>query len=68
MEDFSYPPKIKFIVCQKNVTVKYETITAAIFPFLLICACAEFISKYALTWNYVNMNISIFYRRFHAYS
>ena len=33
-----------------------DTITAAIFAFSLICACAEFICKYALTWKYVNMN------------
>ena len=32
------------------------------------CACAEFISKYALTWKYVNMSFWAFYPKIHAYS
>ena len=36
--------------------------------FLLICLCAEFIFKYALTWKYVNINFSAFNPKFHAYS
>ena len=52
----------------EKVSGQSDTITAAIFAFLLICACAELISKYALTWKYVNMNFWAFHPKFHAYS
>ena len=35
----------------KKVSLQNDTITAAIFAFLLTCACTEYISKYALTWK-----------------
>ena len=52
----------------KKVSGQNDSITAAIFVFSLICACAEFISKYVLTWKYVNMNFWAFHPKFHAYS
>ena len=33
------------------ISGQYDTITAAIFAFSLICACAEYICKYSLTRN-----------------
>ena len=44
----------------KKVSGQNDTITAAIFAFWLICACAEFISKYVLTSKYVNINFKAF--------
>ena len=42
---------------KKKVSGQIVTITAAIFAFLLIFTCAEFISKYTLTQKYVNKNL-----------
>ena len=47
--------KYKSQSLSKKVIGENDTITAAIFAFLLICACAKFISKYAHTWKYVNI-------------
>ena len=41
---------------RKKVSGQNDNITVAIVAFLLICACAEFISKYTLTRKYVNKN------------
>ena len=56
MEDFFYPFKTVIEFVKKKVSGKNDTITVAIFVFLLNCLCAEFILKYALTWKYVNVN------------
>ena len=44
-------------IVRKKVSGQNDNITVAIVAFLLICACAEFISKYTLTRKYVNKDL-----------